>query len=280
MRFLVDCGLLNLATCLPRLFFEFLVSLLNAPIEPLVGFIKALLSEPVYLMAFYPLWAIITYLLSLFYGLFFLFAGFNLMISGHNMVQRENAKEWLRNVVLMVLFVQASFMMYSLIVELSSLLSSGMLGLIDPNFFLISPDNLASLSFQFVTSLPYTGILVVTAIILSFRYLFISLGVVFFPIGLFFYFIPPLRPYGQMILNVLLVSNFVSFFCALVLFGSSLLVQSPLFHSFNIMIAMVAFLAVDVLILFLAIFAVLKAAFSVVDTQFVGNAKRAARYLL
>ena len=87
-----ECGLTNLAICLPEKFFQFIMTILNAPIQPLLSFIQSLLTQPTQVTVFYPLWSIIVYIISLFYGLFFLFAGFNFMISGYDAARREKAK--------------------------------------------------------------------------------------------------------------------------------------------------------------------------------------------
>ena len=71
------CGLANLATCIPQKFFEFLHGLINAPLQPFLSLTKNLLSEPVNIQVFISLWAIIVYILSIFYGLFLILAGFN-----------------------------------------------------------------------------------------------------------------------------------------------------------------------------------------------------------
>ncbi len=275
-----ECGLTNLAVCLPEKFFEFIANLLNAPIQPLLSFIKSLLTQPTDVTVFYPLWSIIVYIISLFYGLFFLFAGFNFMISGYDAAKREKAKYWLQNVVLMVLFVQASFVIYELIIELSSLLTTGVLEMIDQNFFLMTADNITNFGLQLLLLIPYVIILIFTVLTLALRYFFVVIGVVFFPFAMFFYFIPPLQQYGKMILNTLLIIIFIPFFCAIVLLGGSALLQIPLFENYKIVLVTVAFLAVNLLIMFLLIFALIKAAFGAADSTFGKELKAAAKYLI
>lgn len=88
-----ECGLTNLASCLPERFFEYIVYIINAPIQALLNLFKQLLTQPANIEMFYSVWAIIVYMISLFYGLFFLYAGFQFMISGYDAAKRENAKE-------------------------------------------------------------------------------------------------------------------------------------------------------------------------------------------
>ena len=279
MLCLVECGLTNLATCLPEKFFEFIISLLNATIQPLLKLVQTLLTEPANVNTFQPLWAVIVYVISMFYGLFFLFAGFNLMISGYDSAKREKAKYWLRNVVLMIIFVQASFLIYSLILELSSLMTAGVINIIDQKFFLMTLDSGLNFGLQLSLLIPYILVLVTTIILLGLRYLFAVVGVVFFPLAMFFYFIPPLQSYGKLITNLLLVVIFVPFFDAVVLFGASALLKIPVFTNFKIVLTIVAFTAVNLLMILLIIFAIIKAATSVLDSDMGRGIKKAVKYL-
>ncbi|MBU0470569.1 MAG: hypothetical protein KJ984_03780 [Nanoarchaeota archaeon] len=277
---MVECGLTNLAICLPEKFFEFIVSLLNAPIQPLLSFVQTLMTEPANINTFQSFWAVIVHVISLFYGLFFVFAGFNLMISGYDSAKREKAKYWLGNVILMILFVQASFLIYDLIIELSSLLTAGVINIVDPNFFLMTIDNGINVGLQLSLLIPYIGVLITTIILLGLRYLFAVVGVVLFPFAIFFYFIPPLRSYGKLILNFLMVIIFVPFFSAVILFGASALLQIPIFANFKIVLTIIAFVSVDLMMIFLIIFAIIKAAFSVLNSDVGRGVKKAIKYLV
>ena len=271
------CGLTNLATCLPEMFFEFVLSLINSSLQPLLDMVNYLMTEPVVISMFEPMWAVMAYVLSLFYGLFFLFAGFNLMISGY---KRETAKEWLANVVLMVIFVQGSYFLYELIIELASLLTSGVMNIIDPDFFLFTIDSYATLGLQLGLMAPYSFMLTLTVLLLALRYLFVVIGVVFMPFAMFFYFIPPLKAYGKLILNVLLVLIFVPFFDAVFLFGASALLNIPLFANFNIILSTVAFFSINLIMLMMILFAILKAAFSIINSDIGRNVKKAVRWFV
>lgn len=103
------------------------------------------------------------------------------MISGYDSAKREKAKYWLRNVVLMIIFVQASFLIYSLILELSSLMTAGVINIIDQKFFLMTLDSGLNFGLQLSLLIPYILVLVTTIILLGLRYLFAVVGVVFFP---------------------------------------------------------------------------------------------------
>ena len=277
---MTECGLTNLAICLPEKAVEFVMNILNLAIEPLLNLNHTLLTEPVNITIFQPLWAVIVYVLSLFYGLFFLFAGFNFLISGYDAAKRERAKEWFWNIVLMVIFVQASFLIYGLLLEMQTLLTAGIINIIDPNFFLMTADNIVNVGLQILLLLPYLAVLLITVLLLALRYLFVSVGVVFLPMAIFLYFIPPLQSYGKLIINVLVVTLFVPFFSAVILFGASALLQIPLFQNYKIVLVTVAYLSVSLFMLLLLLFAIAKAALSVLNSDIGRSAKLAAKYLI
>jgi len=277
---MTECGLTNLAICIPQKIAEFFVSILNLAVEPLLHLNHALLTEPVIISIFHPFWAIMVYIISLLYGLFFLFAGFNFMVSGYDAAKREKAKEWLLNIVLMILFVQASYLIYELMIEFGSLLTAGVINLINPDFFLMTADNITNFGLQIVLLTPYVAVLLVTSVFLALRYLLVSMGILFFPIAIFLYFIPPVRAYGKLILNVLIVAILLPFFNALILLGASMLIDIPLFSNFKIVLVTVAYISIELFMILLMLFAALKAVFSVLESDTGKNVAKAAKYLI
>jgi len=265
----MTCGILNLPECLVDQITGFLQGIVNAPLLPFLDMIKRLLTQPANVSVFAPLWAIIIYLLSLFYGLFIMFAGFNFIISGSNAERRERAKEWLQNVVLMILFVQASYLIYSLTAELASGITSGVVNMIDPNFFLITIDNPVNVGLEIVLGFVYLFTLLISVIALSINYFLASIGIVFFPIGLFFYFIPPLRDIGRVIINKFVFILFIPFFTSLLLLGVSQLVGVSFFSDFKIIFMISAFAAVNAIMVILAIVAIFRSIMGVLRTDVV-----------
>jgi hypothetical protein len=259
---------------------EVLLTAVNAPLQPLLDWIKSLLTAEVNPTLLLPIWSIIIYIISLFYGLFFLFAGFNFMISGYDSVKREHAKSWMRNIILMVIFVQSSYFLYSVILEVASSLTSGIIQLINPQFFLLTADSITSLSFQLVLMIPYVIVLTLTLIFLALRYLLVYVGVIFFAIAMFFYFIPPLAGYGKMIVNVLLIIAFTNFISALILLTSSLLISLPIFGNMKIVVMITSFVAINSLFVFLILFGALKAIFGALNSELGSNLKSAAKFLI
>ena len=100
------------------------------------------------------------------------------------------------------------------------------------------------------------------------------------PFALFFYFIPPLQSYGKMILNILMVLIFVPFFDAVLLFGASALMDIPIFTNFKIVVTTMAFLSINLLMTLLLLFAIIKAAFGVLNSDVGKGVKTAVKYFI
>ncbi|MBM3199434.1 hypothetical protein FJZ53_00760 [Candidatus Woesearchaeota archaeon] len=222
---------------------------------------------------------IMVYIISIFYRLYFLIAGFNFLIAGFDVGKKETAKQWLKNTLLMIFFVQASYFFYKLILEVASLLSAGVINMIPEDFFLITIDNLVNLGLEMSFGLVYLSVLLTTDVLLGLRYLIVSAGVMLFPIGLFLYFTLPLRTYGKLILNVLMVAIFLPFIQSLMLLCASMILQIPIFQNFKILVMISAFTLLNLTMFFLIIFAIIKSAFAVLNSDMGRAAKTAAKYL-
>jgi hypothetical protein len=247
---------------LPQSFFDYISSILNAPLQPLLTLSNNLLSAQINLELFSELWAIMIYVISMFYALLILYAGFSFIISGYDVQKRENSKEWLKNIIIMIILIQASFFIYELGVQLSSVMTSTTLSQIDQNFFLLSIDNLPNVALQIIYFLLYIFTLILTSLILIIRYGIVAIGVVLFPLSIFLYFILPLRPYGLLILNFLGVSLFITFLDAIILLGFSKILEIGTFANIKILLMISAFGLVDCLMFFLMFFSIIKSAFN------------------
>ena len=260
-----ECGLLNLASCLPEKMYDFILGIINAPIYPLLILTKSLLTEPVNLSLFSSLWAIILYVISLFYGILMLYSGFNFMFSGYDAVKRAKAKQWFMNIFLMIVLIQASFFIYELVLDIESLLTAGMINLVDDTFFLITADNIVNIGLQFFFAVFYVLTLLVTVLLLTLRYIVVAVGVVFVPIGIFCYFIPPLNSFGRLIFNFLGVCIFATFFNSLIFLVCSQLIQIELFESFKILVMISAFSMANFLMFYLMFFSAIKSAITTAE---------------
>ncbi len=237
---------------------NFILDFLNTPINPLVDLLRKLLLEPVNIQLFYRFWAIIVYVLSIFYGLVLLFAGFSFITSSYDAIKREHAKESLKNAILMIIFVSSSYVVYGLLVDMSSIINNGILSLVNNNLFFITFDNPLSFSLQVLLLFVYALVLLFTIILLGIRYLIVSLGLVLFPIGLFFNFITPLKSYGKLIINTVLTAIFLPIFLSLVILVSSKLLEIGMFSDIKIIVAIFTFSLINSIILFLALFVLIK----------------------
>ena len=255
-----ECGLLNLATCIPQKLFDFMLGLFNAPIQPLLNLTKSLLTEPVNLAPFGSLWAIIMYIISLFYGLLLMYAGFNFMISGYDVIRREKAKIWFRNILIMIVLVQMSYFIYSTFIDMNSLMTSGLVNMIDSRFFLLTADNIVNLGLELFFGFLYVATLLISVLFLTLRYVLVALGVILIPVGIFLYFIPPLNSYGKLILNFFGICIFITFFDSLILLAGSKIIEIPIFENFKILVMITCFSIVNFLMFYLMLFSALKSA--------------------
>ena len=255
-----DCGITNLGACLVEKFFDFILYILNLPIKSLLALINNLMIEPVNIEIFASTWSIIVYALSLFYGILLLIIGFRFLISGASPEQREKAKRSLTNIILMMILVQASFFIYSLILQVISSLTSVIYSYIPESFFLVTSEGFANVGLELVMVIPYIITLVTTLIFLALRYICVGVGVVLFAIGIFFYFIEPLQSYGRLIINYLGVLISLPFFYAIILLASSKFLDTAAFSNLKILVMIGGFGLVDLFTIFLMLFVIFKAA--------------------
>jgi len=205
------------------------------------------MTEPINISLFGTFWAAIVYMLSMFYGLLIVYVGFSFMLSGHDVVKRENAKSWLKNIIIMIVLVQASFFIYQLAIEISSLMTAAVFNLIDDEIFLLSADSFTEISIQLINSISYLTVLILTVFLSVMRYIFVCIGLIFFPIGIFLSFIPPLKGYGKFILNVIGVLILMTFFQAILLLGPSMILEIEFFGNLSSIVMTCAFLLSDIM---------------------------------
>ncbi len=252
------CSLTNLGTCLVQNFFDFILAIVNAPIQPFLQMTLNLLSSPVNLNLFFSMWVIVIYVLSMFYALLLIGVGFNFMISGYDSEKRDHAKESLKNIIIMIVLIQSSFFIYGLAVDLSAIITSTTLTLVDPNFFLLGTGGIVDLGLAIMLSLVYLIALIFTSLVLVIRYAFVSFGVVLFPIAIFFYFMPPLKQYGSLIINFLGIAIFVTVLDSLILAGFGKLTTIGAVSNFQVIVLIASFVLINIFMFFLLFFAIIK----------------------
>jgi len=222
--------------------------------------IDNLLTQPVNIEVFFGIWAIIIYMLSLFYGILLLIVGFRFLLAGHSPEQREKAKRELANIILMMVFIQMSFFLYELILEIISSMSTVIFNLIREDFFLITMDNIGNIGLELVLIIPYILTIIITLIFLVIRYICVGVGVVFFALGIFFYFVGPLNQYGKLILNYLFVIMALPFIYSIIFLASSKFLELEVFANMKIVVMIGAFSLVNITTIFLILFVIIKAA--------------------
>ncbi len=243
---------------------EFMFAIVEGATKPFLSLVEKLLKSEVSITPFQSLWRSLAYAVSLFYGLIFLYAGLQFITSGNDPAKRTDAKTWLKNVVVMIVLVQASYYLYQLLMQLSSALTTAILKKCWVSFFTITYDVFSNLSLEYMFVTLYIGILLLTILLLAIRYIFASIGVVLAPIGIFLCFIPPLKSYGKLIINSLGIMAFIPFIDAIIILASSQLLFTSVFSGMQILVKIVAFLIIDFSTIMLFRLAVTKSAFDTV----------------
>jgi hypothetical protein len=157
------------------------------------------------------------------------------------------AKEWLKNTVIMIVLIQASYYLYGLIVDIGSIMTTSVISMVDEHFFMITADNLVNFGLELILIGLYVIVLLFTMIFLTMRYLIVALGVLFAPIGIFCYYIPPLRSYGKLILNILGMFIFITFLDAIIILGCSMLINIEVFQNIKIIVMITCFIIINIL---------------------------------
>jgi len=262
-----ECSITNIGVCFSEQISDFFTGKAVISISSMLLFIKKLFLYPVDIAPFKQLWQIIVHVLSLFYSILLLGTGLGFILSGPSPVYRSAVKNMLKQIILMVFFVQSSFYIYSGLISLNTALSVLVSNNALEKFHVLSTTNVF-LDAAFFILLPYFVILVLTTLLLVLQHILVSIGLVLFPIGIFLKFIPPLKSYGQLIINVLVLIIFIPFFQVLVLAGASKLADSGFFAGHILFLHMAAFLAINLLLMFFFFFASLKAGLSFLNMDF------------
>ena len=167
-------------------------------INPFLSAIKTfILSNPNPLDLF-DHWKLIVSVISAFYILLFLVAGLKFVLGAYDVGQREEAKVWFKNALFLVIVLNASYLLYSILLDLGSGVS---LVFWDAKFeSLFSFEAIESLNLFSLYYLAFSSSLLWFTLFM--RYALLLIGVVIFPLGLFLFFIPPMKTYGSAILNI------------------------------------------------------------------------------
>jgi len=202
------------------------------------------------------LWKTIVLIISFFYLLLFLVVGFMFLFSSFDSSRRLKAKEWLKGGILIVIGVNASFLLYSLFLSLSA----GIAGFLWANELdpLFTPSALSALNLILLGV--YSFNVMLAFITFFIRYLVLLIGVVLFPIAIFFYFIPPLKAWGKLFFEILFAMALMQVIDVIVFIGASMVWKQFISIPDIIGIApAMAFILIAVINAFIIVFAALRA---------------------
>lgn len=231
--------------------------------DPLLSLTEFLLSANPNPDSLFNWWKSIILIISSFYLLLFLIIGFMFLFSSINQEKRVQAKEWLKNAFLMLVGVNASFVLYKLILELSTAITKFVWVTGFEQFFESNILNGASA----LTLIFFSFSIGLTLITLFLRYIFLLIGVVFFPIAIFLYYIPPLKNWGKIVFNLIGIALFMQFLDVIVFVAANQLALDLTGRIGAELVTPLSFLLIGILNCILIGYAVLKSAFSISENS-------------
>ncbi len=231
--------------------------------DPLMQLSQTLLTSNPDPSGLYSWWQSTIFVISSFYLLVFLVVGLMFLFSALNPEKRAEAKEWLKNAIMMIILVNLSFVVYDLLLQLATAIThfmwiSGFENFFDPNAF----SNMGA-----VTLLLYGLAVLLTSITLFVRYMFLLVGVVLFPIAIFLYYIPPLKVWGRMILNLLGFALFMQFMDVVIFVASNQAMLQLAGNAGQNLVPALAFIVIFILNVLLMFYASIKAIFTATENS-------------
>ena len=209
-------------------------------IEPFLGASKTFIlsnPNPADLIGY---WKLIIVVITSFYLLLFLVAGLKFILGAYDFMQREEAKVWFKNSLFLVVVLNASYLLYTVLMDLGSGVALIFWdGKFEALFTFASIESLNLFSLIYLAT--SVSLLWFT---LFLRYALLFVGVVLFPIGLFLYFIPPLKTYGSAILNLFGTAIFIQLVDVFTLIIISLTLAKISGPDFQFLIPSTAFLII------------------------------------
>jgi len=214
-------------------------------------------------MLMFPLWQAIITVISCFYLLVFLLVGFKFLTVGANIQKREQAKESLKNAVIMIIAVQLSFYFYQLGLELATAITQFLWVTGFEQFFMSTTYSGAGIFMLIALSASVIGALVT----LFARYLFLLMGVILFPIGIFLYLIPSLKSWGKIIFNFIGIVLAMQFIDVILLVATGQIALS-LVGEFGVeFVPALGFILMGITNSIILVYAIVKSAMSIMDNS-------------
>ncbi len=187
-------------------------------VDPLFAVMKALMLYNIDPFNYESYWFTIVSIISAFYLLLFVVVGLRFLLGCYDASHRAKAKEWFKNAIIIVIAVNASLLLYSLLLMLGSGIAQT---LWNPELEqLLTIDLLDTLNFIWLGILALFVFLAMITLIV--RQIFLIIAVMIFPIGIFLYFIPPLKAYGSALLHLTAIFVFMQVADVIILIGVKL----------------------------------------------------------
>lgn len=166
------------------------------------------------------------------YSLILMGVGLYFIIGSSDVIGRLNAKLWLKNIVYLIAILSFSFILFGIILDLNTYLSSSFYGQAKSNF-LDTKVTLSNLIFAILFLIIIFLGTIVIFITLLVRYLLIPVFLLLFPIAICLYFIPPTRSIGVFILTYITIIIFLPSIDGLLFFAVSNLfsISDPLLQT-------------------------------------------------
>jgi hypothetical protein len=192
-------SLSDMPAAVVNLFFSVLQSFVADFLSSLLFVAKMFIVSNPDISPMLPLWQTIVYIISLFYLILFMVVGFLFLFSSIDAEKRLTAKQWFKNTIIMIVCVAASFYLYDLVLRIGAAIAGFLWSSEFEALFQASQLSELNIVLLAVYSIAVLGAFITFMI----RYLFLFAGAAIVPIALFFYFIPPLKPWGKMLLEIL-----------------------------------------------------------------------------
>jgi hypothetical protein len=214
-------------------------------------------------MLMFGLWQAIIIVISCFYLIVFLIVGFKFLMGGHNIQKREEAKESLKNAIIMIIAIQLSFYFYQLFLELATAITQFLWVTGFEQFFMNTTYTGAGIFMLFALAFS-----VIAALITLFaRYLFLLMGVVIFPIGIFLYLIPSFKNWGKIIFNFFGIVLAMQFIDVILLVATGQIAVALTGEIGVEFIPVLGFTLIAITNTIILIYAIIKSAMSIMDNS-------------
>ncbi len=195
----ISTGVTALPNAIVNSFISFLTTEYINFLNPLLELARVFMTTNPDTSLMYSTWEMVAHLISLFYLVIFLGIGLLFVFSSLDAGKRLKAKEWFKQAIFLVVGVNASFAFYTLFLGLGAAMAEYLW--LEEYASVFSNETLSLLNL--VLLFVYGATVLLAFITLFIRYLILLLGTALIPLAVAFYFMPPLKAWGKMIIEIL-----------------------------------------------------------------------------